>query len=375
MLTNQDMQELLHYQPSSPVLSVYLNIGPAEGNADAHKLRLRNMLKDANAPEEDAEAILRYVDHTHDWTGRSLAVFSCAADDFLRAYPLAVPVRSRVRVHDRPYVKPLADLLDAYGGYGVVLVDKQGARLFHFHLGELREQEGIIGQEIRHTKRGGGSQAQGRMGGVAGKTDYVEEMADRNMKEVADFAVHFFAEKNLRRVVIGGTDENVAQFRNLLPKAWKSLVIGSFPINLTATPVEILERAMKIGDEVEQRREVVLVDAVVTGAAKGRGGVVGLEDTLGAVREGRVQNLVIRDGFRAPGYRCLNCGHLSAKTMETCPFCGGETEQIPDAVEVAVRQVMASGGDVDVLRNGDGGETQGGTHVKGFDQIGALLRY
>ena len=50
-----------------------------------------------------------------------------------------------------------------------------------------------------------------------------------------------------------------------------------------------------------------------------------------------------------------------------CPYCGGEVEQIPDAVELAVRRVMQTGGEVEVLPSDqDVGE---------FDQIGALLRY
>jgi len=366
MFTDNDMQELLHIQTSHPVLSVYLNTDPAEGNADMHKLRLRNMLKEVEC-SEDNEAVLRYVDHAHPWGGRSLAIFSCAAENFLKAFSLAVPVRSRVRCIERPYVKPLADLIDSYGGYGVVLVDKQGARLFHFHLGELQEQEGMMGELIRHTKRGGGSAATGMRGGVAGQTDHVDEMADRNMKAVVDFAVKFFTEKNLRRIVIGGTDENVALFRTQLPKAWQSLIIGSFPMNMNASHVDVLERTLKVGEEAERRRQGMLLDIIVTGAAKGRGGVVNLEDTLHALREGRVQSLVIRDGFRAAGYRCKSCGYLSSLPMGNCPFCDGETEDVPDAVELAVRQVMAAGGDVEVLHNGQ--------EAAGFDKIGALLRY
>ena len=366
MLSDRDVQELLHYKPSHPVLSIYLNIDPAEGNADAYKLRLRTMLKDIEMPE-DVEAILHYFEHEHDWSGRSVAVFSCAPQGFFKAYPLAVAIRSRVRINDRPYVKPLADLLDSYGGYGVVLVDKQGARLFFFHLGELREQEGVMGEAIRRTKRGGGSQAAGRRGGTAGQTDYVDEMADRNIKEVIEAATRFFSENNVRRIVIGGTDDNVALFRSHLPKAWQSLVIGTFPINMTASHVEVLERAMQIGKEAEYRRQAILVDTIVTNTAKGRGGSVGLEDTLSAIREGRVQSLVINDGYRAPGFRCKSCGHISSLPMGNCPFCDGETEKIPDAVEVAVRQVMRSGGDVEVLH--------GDQSRKGFDKIGALLRY
>jgi peptide chain release factor subunit 1 len=366
MLSDRDVQELLHYKPSHPVLSIYLNTDPVEGNADAYKLRLRTMLKDIDMTE-DIDAVQRYFEREHDWSGRSVAVFSCAAQGFFKAFPLAVATRDRVRIDDRPYVKPLADLLDSYGGYGVVLVDKQGARLFNFHLGELREQEGVVGEAIRHTKRGGGSQAAGRRGGTAGQTDYVEEVADRNIKDVVDVATRFFTENNVRRIVIGGTDENIALFRSHLPKAWQSLVIGTFAINMTASHIEVLERAVQIGKEAENRREVHLVDTIVTNAAKGRGGSIGLEDTLSAIREGRVQSLVIRDGYRATGFRCKSCGHLSSLPMGNCPFCDGETEQVPDAVEVAVRQVMRSGGEVEVLHGDQIG--------KGFNQIGALLRY
>ncbi|MBP1611066.1 MAG: hypothetical protein H6Q04_3301, partial [Acidobacteria bacterium] len=314
MLSDRDVQELLHYQPSHPVLSIYLNTDPVEGNADAYKLRLRTMLKDINMIE-DVDAIQHYFEREYDWSGRSVAVFSCAEQGFFKAFPLAVATRDRVRIDSRPYVKPLADLLDSYGGYGVVLVDKQGARLFNFHLGELREQEGVMGEAIRHTKRGGGSQAAGRRGGTAGQTDYVEEITDRNIKDVIEVTTRFFTENNVRRIVIGGTDENIALFRSHLPKSWQSLVIGTFAINMTASHVEVLERAMQIGKEAENRREAHLVNTIVTNAAKGRGGSIGLEDTLSAIREGRVQSLVISDGYRAPGFRCKSCGHISSLPM------------------------------------------------------------
>ncbi len=239
MLTESDLKELLEYHAKSPVLNVYLNTEPVEGSADTHKLRLRSMLKDVDL-QEDVALVERYFDHEFDWSGRSVAVFSCAAEDYFRAFPLAVPVRSRVRISDRPYVKPLADLLDSFGGYGVALVDKQGARLFNFHLGELREKDGVLGEEVRHTKRGGGSQAQGRRGGVAGKTNYVEEVADRNIKEAAEKAARFFSENNVRRILIGGTDDNVIPFRAQLSKAFQSLVVGTFPMSMTASHTEVL---------------------------------------------------------------------------------------------------------------------------------------
>jgi len=366
MLTDRDLKELLEYKAQKPVLSVYLNTDPAEGSADVYKLKLRSMLKEVELGD-DVAAIERYFEHEYDWSGRSVAIFSCVPEEFFRAYPLALVVRSRFRVNARPYVKPIADLFVSYGGYGVALIDKQGGRLFNFHLGELREQEGVMGESVRRMKSGGGSQAGGSRGGVAGQVTTAEEVTERNMKESAEFASQFFAENNVRRVLIGGTDDNVALFQSLLPKTWQSLVVGTFPMSMTASHTEVLERAMQISQEAEFKRKSQMLDAIITGAAKGRGAAIRLDDTLSAVNEGRVQTLLIQKGFRAPGYRCQGCGYLTAQKLDKCPFCGNMFEEIPDAVELAVRKVLQSGGEVEVVHNGE--------KLAQHGNIGALLRY
>ena len=366
MITEDNLRELLTFRAEQPVISVYLNTDPSLGNADGYKLELRTMLKQVDLPE-DVKAIENYFSRDFDWIGKSVAVFSCAATGFFRAYSLAIPVNSRIRVGSQPHVKPLANLLDYYGGYGVVLVDKQGARLFSFHLGELREQEGIMGEAIRHTKRGGASTFPGRRGGTAGQTNYTDEATERNMRDVVSFAAHFFSETNVRRVLIGGTDENVALFRSLLPKSWQSLVVGTFPMGMTASAEEVLGRAMEIGSQTELGQETELVKKIVTAAAKGHAGVVGLEDTLHALHEGRIQKLAILDGYRAAGYRCQGCGYLTSMVLPACQYCGSPFKQIPDAVELAVHSVMQASGDVEVLQNDP--------QVKGFDKIGAMLKY
>src|SRR5574338_11539 len=124
MLSENDLRELLDFKSSEPVLSIYLNTDPSTGNADTHKRQLRSMLKEINLTE-DVKVIERFFDHEYNWTGRGVAVFSCSAKNYFRAYPLAVPVRNLIHISDRPSVRSLAALLDNYGGYGVVLVDKQ----------------------------------------------------------------------------------------------------------------------------------------------------------------------------------------------------------------------------------------------------------
>jgi len=115
MLSEKDLRELIDYFPSTPVVSVYLNTEPAEGNADAYRLRLRTMLKNVDLPQ-DVDAIERYFEHEYDWSGRGVAIFSNASEKFFRVYPLAVPVQNLVHVGYKPSIRPLTDLLDSIDG-------------------------------------------------------------------------------------------------------------------------------------------------------------------------------------------------------------------------------------------------------------------
>ncbi len=366
MLTDANLKELLEYQGEKQVLSVFVNTHSADGDTDAYKLNLRSMLKDVTLAA-DGEAVENYFNTRYDWSGRGVAVFSSNAGGFLRAYPLAIPLRNQVVVGDKPFVKPLVALLDYYGGYGVALVDKQGARLFSFHLGEVAEQEGILGESVRRTKRGGASAKPGVRGGVAGQTRSEDELTERNFRDTAEFAAQFFKEKNVRRVLLGGTDENVALLRGLLPKSWQSLIVGTFPMSMTASKGEVLQKVMEIGRQAEFRKEEQLLQRLVTNAAKEQSGVLGLEGTLQAVQDGRVQTLVLQEGYWEAGYQCQGCGFVTAAALPACPYCGSAFTRIEDAVEMAVYKVFKAGGEVEILQY---------THESSaFKSIGAMLRY
>jgi peptide chain release factor subunit 1 len=365
MFTESDLRELIEFAAPDPVLSVYLNTEPSAGNADAYRLRLRNMLRDIRLPE-DVEAIERYFTQEYNWAGRSVAVFSCQPQGFFRAFPLAIPVANMVNIGERPSIKPLTNLMDSYGGYGVVLVDRQGARLFHFHLGQLTEQEGVLGENVKRIKRGGSSSVHGRRGGPAAKTRTIESTVERNMKEAAEFATHFFVEKRVRRVLICGTDDNISMFRSELPKTWQSLVIGCFPMSMTASHSEVLQRALAVGHEAEIHRSEKLVEELLTAAAKGNHAVVGLEQTLNAINNNRVQTLVLVDGYHENGYHCQNCGALTI-TNGLCENCETQLETIPDVIETAIGTVLRSKGSVEVLQPNNSLSQSG--------SIAATLRY
>lgn len=349
MLGERDIQELIEFQSTDPVLSVYLNFNPSRTTTEKARLRCRQMLKPLSEQiPADVEAVNVYLDREYDSSGQGLVLFSCQAEDFFHAITLSIPVRNRVRLLPKPYVKPLAALLDHFGHYGIAIIDKQGLRAFHFHLGELSEQEGTMGEIVRHTKSGGGSQAAGRRGGTAGQTRYTEELIERNLREAADFAARFFEQNRVRRILIGGSEPVTQRFIELLPKRWQSLILGTFAIEMTAGPNQVFEKAMAVTKDAKERDEHELIQTVLTAAAKDRG-ASGLEDSLQVVYAGNVQILVIEEGYRAPGYKCTNCGYISSVPSKECQFCGSPVEQIEDVVEMAVQKVLTDGGEVEIV--------------------------
>ena len=106
---------------------------------------------------------------------------------------------------------------------------------------------------------------------------------------------------------------------------------------------------------------------MVTAAAKGDLGVIGLADTLYAIREGRVHILLVEQGYEAPGALCPNCGYVSPVQGQKCLFCSSEMDPVGHAVDLAIQKTLEAGGTVKVIADSDDLAKAG--------HIGAILRY
>lgn len=370
MIAPEELQELVDFECKSKggkVLSLYLNVDPTQHTKDEYRLALRNLLRDVaeEANPEDVARVERYFDFEYDWQGRGVAIFSCAQEGFWRAYSLAIPLENHAFVSHRPYLKPLTDILDLYDRYGVVVVDREGARIMLFNQGELVDSEGILGEEVKRLKHGGGSAAAGRRAGGAGRRE--EEVALRNLREAAELTTRFCEGGRCRRLILGGTGETVAQFQEMLPKELRDQVVASIQVDMNAPEQEILSRTLEVMEEVDRKEEEELVRQIVTAAAKGETGAIGLDDTLAAVQEGRARTLVVAEGYRAPGYQCANCGYATPQEIADCIFCGGKMEKIEDVVDAILHRAIDLGVEVEVVK--------GNQELEKAGYIGALLRY
>lgn len=367
MITQNEMQELLSYNANEhgQIVSVYINSDSTQESAETIKQRVRSMMKEASVNGRSGEAVNRYLNYSYDWSRPGLALFAAADGDFFRAFPTAVSFRDRIRKGDKPHIKPLAHLLDHYAHYGVVLIDRVGARFYNFHLGELQESEGFLGEDVRSIKSGGGSATIGMRGGKSGARRESAAI-DRNLRQAAEAATNFFNGTPVRRLFLGGTNKTVAKFSDMLPNQLQNCVAGTFNIDANATISQVQKQVLTLLLEANEQRECEMVSSMIDAAAKKGNGVAGLDDTLQAISDNRVQTLLVSDGFRTHGYVQPDSGFVVANLARS-PLTEEEMEAVDDVVETAVSRTLLQGGHVEIISEHPDLDAVG--------KIGAILRY
>jgi len=362
VITENELQELAGFESKdSPALSLYLNTDLTQQAKEKCKLVLRDSLhKVANsASPNDVSKVECFFDLEYDWQARGVAVFSAVQQKFWRVYPLAVPVDSEAHSGDRLYLKPLTQLLDEYGRYAVVLVDREGARFFLAQLGQIEEKSAWVGQDLKRHKQGGFAAARLQR--------RVDKQAEQNLKLVAEATVRFGKEENCERIIVAGSNETLPQFLAMLPKAVQKQVMGTLTLDMTAAPTDVMARSAELIQAQDRERTQKLVTDLITAAAKGAGAVTGLADTFYVAHQGRVHTLVVEKGFEADGYLCPGCKYVSAEPIHKCPFCGGQPEKIGGAVNRVIQEVIEAGGKVETVVDN--------AALAHAGHIGAILRY
>lgn len=363
MMREQDLQELAELVTGEePVLSLYLHLDRHSRSTDEHKLALRKLLEEGTAQgaaPADTERIERFFEHEFDRQARSLACFSCQARKFWRAYPLLVPVQNAAYVGRRPYVKPLSDLWDNYECFAVVMVDREGARILTFRLGALVDTAGTLGAEVKRHKQGGIA---------AQKLQRVEDQeALRNLKDAAQWTADYLARQKVTRVVLSGTEETLAEFKTQMPRPLADKVVGKLNLDVNASPAEAWEQAYQVAQKQQKQEEADLLEQVITLAHKGGAGALGLPDTLNALQQGRVHQLLIDPTLRQSGGQCSQCGAVVTEAVRECPYCAGKLIPSQDVVNLAVHRAMDTGIKVSAL--------EPNPRLAEVGQIAAVLRY
>lgn len=242
---------------------------------------------------------------------------------------------------------------------GVVLVDRQRTRLFVVHLGEVAEHAGIDDEAPRAVDvRGERERGTPR--------PHVEELAHQHLRRSADAVFDLWKAHDFPHLVLGGPEPVVAELERLLHPYLRDRLRGRLGLGVHADPAEVGAAAMAVDLRIEHEREDALVERLRSAVGSGRRGVAGLEATLVALNERRVERLLVSRGFREEGWRCPASGTLCASGPAS-PVTGSPMERLGDVVEGAIEVALAQGLPVALV--------DGNADLDVMGRIGALLRY
>lgn len=369
-LTQDVIRDLAGCQAQeTPVVSLYLDVdGRRFVRPKDYEVHLDRLLKEAASytnghkpAATDLERIEAFVKGGIDRSRtRGLAVFSCAAQGLWRVFELPVPVRSQLIVNATPHVRQLETVVDEYERFGVLLVDKQRARMFVFELGELIDKSELFDQLPRHEDdKGDWDRDHVR--------DHSAAHAHRHLKRAAQVAFHVLQEQGYDHLIVGAPEETAHELERVLHPYVRERIAARLGVPVGASDAAIRNAALQVEERVERAKKAALVAKLRDASSKPGGlGVTGLAKVLDALNQHRVHTLVVSEGYEVEGWRCRSCGHIASKGR-TCPMCSAEMSLVPDVVEEAVEKAIAQKCRVCVC------VTNADLDVMG--RIGALLRF
>lgn len=378
MISRDELQNLIEREArrGSPVLSVYLDTDQSrEINFErGFEVVLKNMLREISQPLDkqqrrefgaDAERVRQFVRDYQD-ARRGLVICCDVSEDFFWYGELNVTLSNGAWWNETPYVRPLIEILDEYERFCVVLADKQQARLFTIHQGDIEEyREAFARADVSHTKASDTEHLRSTMNSERKGGQHPQW----HLKHVAELTFRLTKKSDFDRLILAGPVEATSELSGLLPKWLRSRVVRHLALPIDADMEQVLEETLKVEEELERGHEVEVVEELITAASGNERAVLRLGPTLRAIQEQRVWQFVYADDFAPSGSECTNCAALLADKMEACTYCVQAVREVNDLIDRAAARVLEQGARVEQVRGAAAGRLQE------VGSIGAFLRY
>src|SRR3954454_25115032 len=357
MQTNQlspdTVRRLAELRPDAgKVVSIYLNLDPTEfASGPARATAINSLLDQAArtareedpAVREDVERV-RELFKTFDFQGaHGVAVFACGPEDLLEVIKLPRTVENAVVIDESPYVEPLADV-QAAAVYGVVLVNRQTARIFRGSRDHLEEVARVDDQVHRRHDQGGWSQARYQRS--------VDKEAHDHLKNTTEELLRRHKRRAFDALFVAAPEAIYNEFCAELHPYLSERVTGRIEIDVENTQADDVQRAAEEAIAgYERKLEKETLDRLMAGAGSGGRAATGLEDTLNALNEQRVEALLLQDNFDGAGVCCPQCGWLGTSCAAAYPADGTATVERDDVTDPPVRRAIPQSAQVVVVRD------------------------
>jgi len=310
-------------------VSLYLNVENLdkkfiEERAKACQSVLQDGLMKENF-EKTMEWINDYIKEGMEEGQKGLIIFASYLKNFFTDYKLEMPLKNLLVVDSSPYIKPVAELLDLYDEYGLVMINSNKARIYTVSGGKISYEKRIAEHVMNRHKKGGWSQAR------------FQRIRKGEIKHFLKKVAEDVEKLDVRYLILAGPGEAKKWLMDYLPKNVGEKVISLIDAKFGENVIPLSEEAVEEEREAEKKE---LVQNLVNDILKNELAVNGLRETIEALKNGQVEMLLIKKGFSIKGWKCEKCQIFDVGSVEKCPYCGNKTtgvDVIEEMVEFAER--------------------------------------
>jgi len=373
-ILDEQLDRLTNFEPSPfPVISLYLNTqrdGSGRPTFDAFVRKELPARAETYTPrseeresyETDIERIDSFLKTELDPSTKGLAIFACSGEDLFETVQLATPIdENQLFVHNQPHLYTLAKLHDQYPTYAAVIADTDEAHIFVFGMRTKLDQQSVEGVKFRRTQAGGWSQARYQR--------HIDEFRDQHVKEMIDELDRIVTEEKVLHILFAGDEVLLPLLRDNLPQHLAEKVFDIVKMDVRTPEHEVLQLTLDAMQKRDAESDAEKAQRLLNEYRSGGLGVLGVRQTLAALRNGQVDELLVSarvEGIEADHEKAVRdmlekeLGVLSEPADQE-----GDLQMIlSDALVTRARQ---TGAKVTFIEDPE--------LLKKFGGVGALLRY
>jgi peptide subunit release factor 1 (eRF1) len=293
------LARLSAFEPTPfPVVSLYLNTQPnQQGSANIesfvrkefHKRAIAYPLRSAEREsfKRDVERIRAYLDSALKPSSNGAVIFACwGTDEFFEAKQFEAPVHEhRLYLYHQPHLYPLARLMDQYPRYAALIADTNAARLLVFGRGALLRSGRITSPQVSPRAIDGWSQ-----------TRYQRHVANYHLhhaEEIVEALERVVREDTIEYILLAGDEVIISALREQLPHRLQEKLIDVLRLDISTSPSQVLQATLDALREHDAQIDAERVQRLMDAYRVGGRAVVGAHDTLAALNNGEVEEVII----------------------------------------------------------------------------------
>lgn len=280
------------------------------------------------------------------------AIFASKKHNLKESITFTIPIYNALIVDTSPYIRPLARIIDEWESYTLLLLDSHSAKIIDISIGAVENTKQLSKDIINKHKKGGQSQARFQRIRQGAIHAFLKEVAEAITKHSDN------------PIILAGPGTTKTQLQEILPKPIQEKIISVLDISIDDVQ-DLIQQSYEIMAEKETEKSIATVQKLQKEILTDGLGVYGLDETLAAAQQGKIDTLIVEKDYKVKGCICEQCQIIRAGPIKDCPLCGQPTSEA-DVIEEIIEFAQRTNATIEFTND---------PYIDNLGHIGALLRY